>query len=168
LLTRGFSKCLLATLAGGVISHHMAGQACMSGICAAGFLHYCPSASSGHNTRLPQFANRTSTCCRSKRRRLDANSFVCMDIMWSNSDRNVRVASSTLNKNVGPGLAQLVQGLDRTTAESGFVCMDIMWSNSDRNVRVASSTLNNNVGHGLAQLVQGLDRTTAESGFVSP
>jgi len=37
LLTREVSKCFLATLTSGVITHHMAGQACMSGVYAAGF-----------------------------------------------------------------------------------------------------------------------------------
>jgi len=38
LLTREVSKCLLAILAGGVISHHVAGQAYMRGVCAPGFV----------------------------------------------------------------------------------------------------------------------------------
>ena len=37
LLTRALSKCLLATLAGGVINQHMVVQACISGASAAGF-----------------------------------------------------------------------------------------------------------------------------------
>ena len=83
LLAREVSKCLSATLTGGVINHHLAGQACMSGVCAAGFCIIVQVPVTDKTDVCLSFKTRTSICCGKERRfqrRLGANNFVFMEI----------------------------------------------------------------------------------------